>query len=279
MHAEYSAGDIALDGITEGTITGEHTLASFSADARYCDFNSYATNLVTGTTAAIQEVYLRDTCNGVPSGCTPSTKLVSTTDGGVVDFSTNFTGSRSLTLTDGLRSLSPQTSFTRANKRSMSAISARATTSRSHRQTTKVSVDTLGLAGTTQDIVILRSVLTATMLSLHVPFRGLREQRRYFWQGRDIKLSQQQVNRQHTHGSDCSRCISLQLMRSDCASRAAAINSSHHRAAHSLKSGSLRKVWKTKINSASAGAELRLHSRLSLIASSTSEEINALLNN
>jgi len=45
---------------------------SMSPDARFVAFNS------TGQTNGVNNVFIRDTCNGTPSGCTPSTTLVST---------------------------------------------------------------------------------------------------------------------------------------------------------------------------------------------------------
>jgi hypothetical protein len=54
---------------------------SVSPDGRYVAFVSTATNLVKGVTTGAQEVFLRDTCFGITSGCTPTTFLVSTPDG------------------------------------------------------------------------------------------------------------------------------------------------------------------------------------------------------
>lgn len=51
-------------------------LPSISPDGRYVAFNS------TGTGTGVANVYLRDTCNGAPSGCTPSTILVSASPSG-----------------------------------------------------------------------------------------------------------------------------------------------------------------------------------------------------
>ncbi len=62
---------------------------SMSANARYVAFTSAATNLLSSSaasaTAALgsgRQIYLRDTCTGAPSGCVPSTQLVSTDAGG-----------------------------------------------------------------------------------------------------------------------------------------------------------------------------------------------------
>jgi Tol biopolymer transport system component len=50
---------------------------SVSSDGRYVVFSSAATNLVSTVTSGSSEIYLRDTCLGVSSGCTPSTSLIS----------------------------------------------------------------------------------------------------------------------------------------------------------------------------------------------------------
>jgi hypothetical protein len=55
---------------------------SISSDGRFVVFSSAATNLVSTVTPGASEIYLRDTCLGVTSGCTPSTSLLSVaTDG------------------------------------------------------------------------------------------------------------------------------------------------------------------------------------------------------
>jgi len=142
--------DVAPDGATEANHQlVDNALASFSADARYAIFNSNATNLVAGTTAAIQEVYLRDTCNGVPSGCTPSTKLVSIPDGGVVEWSTNFTGTRSLT-PDGRFAIFISSDPALPGQPQIYVRDlCTGITSGCTAKTTKISVDTHGLAGAT----------------------------------------------------------------------------------------------------------------------------------
>ena len=91
--------DIAPDGVTEGDSPqgGSGNPASFTEDSRYVIFNSQASNLIAGQVGTQTEVYLRDTCNGAPAGCTPSTRLISTPEGGVVTSSSNFVGTRTLT--------------------------------------------------------------------------------------------------------------------------------------------------------------------------------------
>jgi hypothetical protein len=49
---------------------------AITPDGRFVAFNS------TGTSPGITNVYVRDTCNGVPAGCTPTTRLISTTSSG-----------------------------------------------------------------------------------------------------------------------------------------------------------------------------------------------------
>jgi hypothetical protein len=56
--------------------------ASISADGRYVAFVSSATNLVDGDTNGVSDVFVRDTCAGAPSGCTPSTQRVSVASDG-----------------------------------------------------------------------------------------------------------------------------------------------------------------------------------------------------
>jgi len=68
---------VASDGMSAAN--GDSFQSSVSPDGRYIAFTSVATNLITGISG--QQVYLRDTCAGVASGCTAKTFLVSTPDG------------------------------------------------------------------------------------------------------------------------------------------------------------------------------------------------------
>ena len=73
---------IAPDNVTPGN--GDSYDPSISPDGRYVAFVSLATNLVSGVSTldgTTPEVFLRDTCNGISSGCTPTTYLISTPDG------------------------------------------------------------------------------------------------------------------------------------------------------------------------------------------------------
>lgn len=55
---------------------------SVSSDGRFVVFTSAATNLVSGVSSGVPQVYLRDTCLGVSGSCTPTTTLLSVaTDG------------------------------------------------------------------------------------------------------------------------------------------------------------------------------------------------------
>jgi hypothetical protein len=56
--------------------------ASMSADGRYLAFSSSATNLGGGD-RNFADVFLRDTCVGVPAGCTPSVSLISVPNQGL----------------------------------------------------------------------------------------------------------------------------------------------------------------------------------------------------
>ncbi len=68
---------VASDGMSAAN--GASFQPSVSSDGRYVAFASVATNLLTGISG--QQIYLRDTCAGVASGCTAKTFLVSTPDG------------------------------------------------------------------------------------------------------------------------------------------------------------------------------------------------------
>lgn len=63
----------------DGTASdGDSRMPAISADGRYVAFSSAATNLLSQGNVSGRQVYLRDTCFGANSGCTPSTQLVST---------------------------------------------------------------------------------------------------------------------------------------------------------------------------------------------------------
>ena len=61
---------------------GDSRDAAISADGRFLAFNSAATNLVPNDTNGWLDIFVRDTCIGVPNGCSPSTSKVSVADDG-----------------------------------------------------------------------------------------------------------------------------------------------------------------------------------------------------
>jgi hypothetical protein len=95
---QTSLVSVSADG---AAANGDSHTPSMSADGRYVAFASAATNLVAAATASAnaasssapsgepsalpgpgRQIYLRDTCVGAPSGCMPSTQLVSTDPSG-----------------------------------------------------------------------------------------------------------------------------------------------------------------------------------------------------
>jgi len=93
-------GDAALDNPKGPDLAAGDNPASFSDDGRYLLFNSLASNLVTFPPGMVvfqsSRVYLRDTCAGVPTGCTPTTTLVSPIGNGVTNASAQYIGMKSL---------------------------------------------------------------------------------------------------------------------------------------------------------------------------------------
>jgi hypothetical protein len=76
----------ATNGITPGNADSiapsiSANSAPSSPDGRYVAFLSSASNLATAATNGLVQAFLRDTCAGVASGCTPSTQLVSISTG------------------------------------------------------------------------------------------------------------------------------------------------------------------------------------------------------
>ncbi len=73
---------LASIGLNSNPADGDSISPSISADGRYVAFLSSAMNLVDSDTNGVADVFVRDTCAGAPSGCTPSTQRVSVaTDG------------------------------------------------------------------------------------------------------------------------------------------------------------------------------------------------------
>lgn len=72
-----------LSAASDGTVgNADSRSPSMSADGRYIAFSSAATNLATASSSSTattgRQIYLRDTCTGVKSQCSPSTQLIST---------------------------------------------------------------------------------------------------------------------------------------------------------------------------------------------------------
>ena len=73
---------LASIGWSSNPADGDSISPSISANGRYVTFLSSAMNLVDSDTNGVTDVFVRDTCAGAPSGCTPSTQRVSVaTDG------------------------------------------------------------------------------------------------------------------------------------------------------------------------------------------------------
>jgi trimeric autotransporter adhesin len=69
-------------GLNSNPADGDSISPSISADGRFVVFLSSAMNLVDSDTNGVTDVFVRDTCAGAPSGCSPSTQRVSiATDG------------------------------------------------------------------------------------------------------------------------------------------------------------------------------------------------------
>jgi len=69
-------------GFNSNPADGDSISPSISADGRYVAFVSSAANLVDSDTNGVADVFVRDTCAGAPSSCTPTTQRVSVaTDG------------------------------------------------------------------------------------------------------------------------------------------------------------------------------------------------------
>jgi len=74
-----------LSAASDGTVgNADSRSPSMSADGRYIAFSSAATNLATGAASSAslattgRQIYLRDTCAGVKTQCSPSTQVIST---------------------------------------------------------------------------------------------------------------------------------------------------------------------------------------------------------
>jgi hypothetical protein len=73
---------LASIGLSSNPADSDSISPSISADGRYVAFLSSAMNLVDSDTNDVTDVFVRDTCAGALSGCTPSTQRVSVATGG-----------------------------------------------------------------------------------------------------------------------------------------------------------------------------------------------------
>ncbi len=69
--------DVSTSGTQAAGALDTFSPASISSNGRFLSFSTLATNLVSQNVNGFGNVYLRDTCNGVASGCTPTTSLAS----------------------------------------------------------------------------------------------------------------------------------------------------------------------------------------------------------
>lgn len=74
---------LASIGLNSNPADGDSISPSISADGRYVAFLSSAMNLVDSDTNGVTDVFVRDTCAGATSACTPATQRVSVATGGV----------------------------------------------------------------------------------------------------------------------------------------------------------------------------------------------------
>ena len=91
--------DLAPDGSVPNGASGEAGRPAVSSDGRFVAYDSAAMNLVSLTLGACPTsgtppqscgyIFLRDTCNGIASGCTPATSLVSLDNDGTIPNSGN----------------------------------------------------------------------------------------------------------------------------------------------------------------------------------------------
>ncbi len=71
---------VGVDGVSPGL--SDSFQPAISPDGRFVAFTSAASNLVSGVLPSSAQIFLRDTCNGQPSTCTPSTTLITVPDDG-----------------------------------------------------------------------------------------------------------------------------------------------------------------------------------------------------
>ncbi len=78
-----------LSAASDGTIgNADSNTPSISVDGRFVAFSSAATNLVANSPAG-RQIYLRDTCSGAATACTPHTALISVDESGLLSGNEN----------------------------------------------------------------------------------------------------------------------------------------------------------------------------------------------
>ncbi len=77
----------------DGSAAGNSQLFSMTPDGRYVTFGANWPNMVVGEPGGVYQLYLRDTCNGGPSGCSPQTTAVSLSSSGTFGDETSYDGS------------------------------------------------------------------------------------------------------------------------------------------------------------------------------------------
>jgi len=66
-----------------GSANGDSQSPGVNADSRFVVFESNASNLVPGDTNGVADIFLADTCAGVPAGCVPQITRLSVSTGGI----------------------------------------------------------------------------------------------------------------------------------------------------------------------------------------------------
>ena len=76
--------DVTANGGQPNNVVSNGAVPAITSDGRLVAFSSIATNLVSTNVAGNADAYVRDTCAGVASGCTPTTTLASLANDGTI---------------------------------------------------------------------------------------------------------------------------------------------------------------------------------------------------
>src|SRR2546423_5786626 len=76
--------DVTANGGQPNNVVSNGAAPAITSDGRLVAFSSIATNLVSTNVAGNADAYVRDTCAGVASGCTPTTTLASLANDGTI---------------------------------------------------------------------------------------------------------------------------------------------------------------------------------------------------